>query len=229
MPADLSNLNGAPRRVVAPAGMVVIIGIAGMSAAGKTHIARHLAKQLGAIGLTVAIVSQDLYYKKINPADGPAHNWDDPGTIDFAAMAAGAARLKSGRQVWLPHHDYITYAQEDHHTYQAPANVVILEGLFVLHDELLRPLLDYRIYVECREELALARRYNRDIAERGYLSEAVKDRYKKYVRPAYERFIAPSRERADLVIENSAEDDGFARPFATVLEFIKGCDAARLA
>lgn len=208
--------------------MVLVIGIAGRSAAGKTYIARHLAERLTAIGLTTTIISQDLYYKHIHPDNIPTCNWDDPDTINFSAMANAVENLIAGRAVWLPHHDYVTYEQEDRHTYQAPVNVIILEGLFILHNELLRRLLNLPVYVECLPEVAAIRRYNRDLIERGYSIEAVKDRYEKHVHPAYKKFIAPSKKTTDFIIDNSSNDGGIEQSVAAIIEAVKHYEAAQL-
>lgn len=47
------------------------------------------------------------------------------------------------------------------------ATVILLEGLFVLHDPAIRELLDLKIFVQADSDLMLARRLRRDIAERG--------------------------------------------------------------
>ena len=51
------------------------------------------------------------------------------------------------------------------------ASVVIVEGIFCLHDPAIRDLLDLKVFVQCDSDIMLARRIRRDIQERGRVGQ----------------------------------------------------------
>ena len=111
-----------------------------------------------------------------------------------------------------------------------PADVVIIEGILVLHMEEIRNLLNMRVFVDTDDDVRLARRIQRDVTHRGrdvggvYLYEhccmqitippsiadittcdmlhcsGVIEQYTRFVKPAFDQFIGPSRRHADLII-----------------------------
>ena len=48
-----------------------------------------------------------------------------------------------------------------------PADVVIIEGILVLHMEEIRSLLNMRVFVDTDDDVRLARRIQRDVTHRG--------------------------------------------------------------
>ena len=87
------------------------------------------------------------------------------------------------------------------------AEVVLLEGLFVLYDEGLRDMLDMRIFVDTDADTRLARRIRRDIAERGRDVARVLDQYEATVKPSYDQYVQPTKRYADIVIPRGAENE----------------------
>ena len=60
--------------------------------------------------------------------------------------------------------------------------------------------MDVRIFVDTDGDLRLARRLERDVAERGRSVKSVLDQYMKTVRPMHLQFVEPSKRYADVVI-----------------------------
>lgn len=89
-------------------------------------------------------------------------------------------------------------------TYLYGATVVIIEGLFVLHDKDLRDVLDLKVFVQCDSDLMLARRLNRDLVERGRDPAGVLDQYLRYVKPSFDNHIQPTSRYADILIQVGA-------------------------
>ena len=91
-----------------------------------------------------------------------------------------------------------------------PGPYVILEGLFTLHWEELRRVIDTKVFVAAPLDVCFARRLHRDVVERGRTPESVYAQYEATVRPSAERYILPSSVHADVVVsgeqplENSA-------------------------
>jgi len=88
----------------------------------------------------------------------------------------------------------------------AQVDVVIVDGIFVLHDEDVRALCDVTLFTAEDSDVCLARRLRRDIIERGRTVESVLAQYLRFVKPGYERFVAPSMQLADFVIPRAREN-----------------------
>lgn len=71
------------------------------------------------------------------------------------------------------------------------ADVIIVEGILILHNKSIRDQFDMRIYVDEEDDVRLARRVKRDIAERGRTVEEVLYQYLHTVKPAFDQFIRP--------------------------------------
>jgi uridine kinase len=67
-----------------------------------------------------------------------------------------------------------------------------------------RAALDLSIYLDAPEELRLARRIARDVAERGRTAEATRWQFQTTVREAHRAFVEPTRAMADLVLASVA-------------------------
>jgi uridine kinase len=81
-----------------------------------------------------------------------------------------------------------------------PADVVIVEGILVLHIEDIRGMLNMKVFVDTDDDVRLARRIQRDVAERGRDVGGVIRQYTQFVKPAFDEFVAPSRKFADVII-----------------------------
>ena len=49
----------------------------------------------------------------------------------------------------------------------------MFEGILALHDERIRNLMNYKIFMFCDDDIRLCRRIKRDVAERGRTIESV--------------------------------------------------------
>ena len=77
-----------------------------------------------------------------------------------------------------------------------PAPVVILEGLFVLHDMRIVSRCDLSVFIDVPADERLLRRVRRDLGERRVALEETLRLYERYVRPMHEKFIQPTALRA---------------------------------
>ena len=83
--------------------------------------------------------------------------------------------------------------------------------------ETLRAQLDLRVFIDTDPDLRLARRLQRDIAERGRTAASVLEQYMATVRPMHRRYVEPSKQFADLIIPG-----GFnVGAVATIAELIR--------
>jgi uridine kinase len=184
-----------------PAGPL-LIGIAGGSGSGKTTLAVRLAAVLGA----TTLVAVDAYYRdlaELDPALREDRNFDVPEALDHELMLGQLAELARGRTVELPGYRFETHTRTAAGRTVRPGRYVLLEGLFALYWPALRDLLDLKIFVDAPHDLCLARRVERDTAERGRTPESVRLQYARTVRPMYERYVLPTRAYADLVLDGT--------------------------
>lgn len=176
----------------------VLIGIAGGSGSGKTHLARRV--QEGAGEDCVAVLSMDQYFRR-EGADNPRRvNFDHPAHIDFRQMLVDLRALKRGRSVMAPTYDFATMRQSPRSVRVHARKIVLVEGLFVLAEPIVK-LFDLTCFLDVAPDQRLLGRILRDLEERNADIAAIVDRYQRFVRPAYDVFVAPTMHNADVVVD----------------------------
>ena len=168
--------------VVAP----IIVGVAGGSGSGKTCIATLISDSLQ--GVRVVSISSDSYYKGLAPgALASENNWDHPAALDLDLLGRHLRDLRGGRSIRVPEYSFVEHARMPdaaaHFVSAAETDVVIVDGIFVLHDEAVRAACDLTLFTVEDLDVCLARRLRRDIAERGRTIESVLIQYLRFVRP----------------------------------------------
>ncbi|MFN4765057.1 MAG: uridine kinase [Bacteroidota bacterium] len=181
-----------------------IIGLVGGSASGKTTFIKALSARFAPEQL--AVISQDHYYHPIEmQARDPRGevNFDLPDALDRDRCLQDLHTLIEGRSVRIKEYTFNRPGAEPaYHTIQ-PAPVLVIEGLFVFHYREIADLLDLRVFIDAPQELMLARRIERDLAERGYPEEVVRYQWDHHVAPAYKAYLEPYRDSSDLIITNT--------------------------
>jgi uridine kinase len=195
----------------------LFIGLAGGSGSGKTTIAEEVVDRLEG---RVALLHHDAYYRnmvELSFEERTRVNYDHPSSLETELLVKHLESLRSGVAIEHPVYDFARHLRSSETTPIAPARVVIVEGILVLSDAQLRSELDLKIYVDTDPDLRLARRLERDIAERGRSVESVIDQYFATVRPMHLEFVEPSRRYADLIIPEGYNPAAVA----TVVELIR--------
>jgi uridine kinase len=178
----------------------LIIGITGGSGSGKSLFAQALAERLRP--RTVVVISEDDYYRRLEGPDrDPARfDFDAPSARDHARLAEHLGQLRQGQTIARPIYSFRTHAPLKRTVPTAPGEVVIVEGLHVLHDPRVRGLLDFSIFLDVDNDIRFIRRLLRDIRERGRSVRSVVDQYLSTVKPAHDRFVEPVKGLASLVL-----------------------------
>lgn len=177
----------------------LFIGIAGGSGSGKTHLARNLAHDLG--GEYAQVLSMDQYFRTNAPGqDGRDINFDHPAHLDFGLMEKHLRELRKGRHVLAPTYDFLQMKQQPEAMEIRRKAVLLVEGLFVLAEPMVR-LLDVTVFLDVDPDQRLLGRILRDARERGAGVEELVDRYQRFVRPSYDVFVAPTKQNADIVVD----------------------------
>lgn len=191
-----------------------LIGLAGGSSSGKSTVSERLAELAGEEHL--ALIKLDSYY--VCATDEPmeqrrARNWDHPDAFDWPLLNDHLAALSAGASVPVPVYDYANYDRSDEVRMVQPAQIVVVEGILVLWEPVLRERFDLKIFLDTDADLRIIRRIQRDVKERGRTLDSVITQYLDTVRPAHEQFIEPSKRHADVIIPHG----GLNRPALDVL------------
>lgn len=72
-------------------------------------------------------------------------------------------------------------------------HVLILEGIFALHDPRVLSLLDVKIFCEADGDLCLSRRLTRDVRDRGRDIEGCIKQWFAFVKPNFHKYVEPQR------------------------------------
>ncbi len=179
----------------------IIIGIAGGTGSGKTTVSSRIADVVGSE--RIVVIPQDMYYRDQShlPMEERAKiNYDHPSAFDTPLLVEHLKTLKSGRPIDRPTYDFVTHTRSNRTVRVEPRDVIIVEGILVLHYPELRELMDIKIYVDTPDDIRFIRRLQRDTKERGRTIESVIEQYLSTVRPMHMEFVEPSKQFADVII-----------------------------
>ncbi|NAY90496.1 uridine kinase [Muricauda sp. JGD-17] len=183
---------------------MLIIGIAGGTGCGKTTVVNQIVDRLPED--EVCIISQDSYYNDLShltKEERSKVNFDHPNSIDFDLLISHLKQLRKGESIDKPMYSFVEETRLDETVRTHPKKVIIVEGILVLSNPMLRNLFDIKIFVHADSDERLIRRLQRDIRERGHDLEKVLTRYQTAVKPMHQQFIEPSKEFADIIIPNN--------------------------
>jgi uridine kinase len=178
--------------------MTHIIAIGGPSCAGKTELAKHLARRLPAPLLPLDAYYPDLGFLPLS--ERPKFNFDVPDSLDHDLLRRHLTAWVDGHEIARPVYDFATHTRSSAVERLAPGPYLLLEGLFALYWEDIRPLLATKVFVEAPDHVCLGRRQVRDVRERGRTPESVLKQYTETVRPMAELHVHPTRRFADVVV-----------------------------
>jgi len=180
---------------------MLIIGIAGGTGSGKTTVVNKIINSFPAG--EVAVMPQDSYYKDsshIPPQERSKINFDEPDAIEWTLLVEHLGQLRAGKTIYMPTYSYLTCTRQAETVEVCPTDVVIVEGILVLTDPVLRGMLDIKVFVDADADDRLIRVIARDCIERGRTPQMVIDRYQDVLKPMHCRYIEPSKRYADLIV-----------------------------
>lgn len=189
-------------------GQRIIIGIAGGSASGKSSVALKLLSYFEA-NKSVIIIRQDDYYKdqsEMTLKERVKVNYDHPFAFDNDLLLKQLNQLKKGKTVEKPIYDFVNFTRSNEIEIVEAADVLIIEGLFVLESNELRDLLDIKVYIDTDADVRFIRRLVRDVKERKRTLDSVVNQYLTTVKPMHNQFVEPSKRYADIIIPEGVEN-----------------------
>ena len=177
---------------------VVLIGVAGDSGCGKSTFLRRLADLFGEEMMTVICLDDyhSLDRKGRKDAGVTALN---PKANNFDLMAEQVKALKNGETIMKPIYNHET-GLIDPPEKIVPRPIVVIEGLHPMYDERVRALLDFSVYLDIDDEVKIAWKIQRDMAERGHTYEDVLAAINSR-RPDFSAYIDTQKQYADMVIQ----------------------------
>lgn len=184
-----------------------VIGVAGGSGSGKTFFLNCFLNHFSPE--EVCLVSQDDYYINVGEMtqeQNKLHNFDLPSCIDVPQFEKDIQDLLNNKTVYKKEYTFNNSNSIPKMLEIKPAPILIIEGLFIYHYPTINPLFDYRIFIDAVTEIALERRLNRDLSERGYSEEDVMYKWNHHVLPSYNEFLLPYRNICDKIINNSTNE-----------------------
>jgi uridine kinase len=180
---------------------MLIIGIAGGTGSGKTTVVNQIINNLPLEEVTV--ISQDSYYKMnvgLSYEERSKINFDHPRAIDFDLLIEHLTSLRNNKIIEQPIYSFSTHNRTKDTIKTHPRKVIIVEGILIFTNKILRDLIDIKFYIYADSDERLIRRLRRDIQERGRDLDEVLLRYQDTLKPMHEQFIEPTKSYADIII-----------------------------
>ncbi|KAK0852741.1 Uridine kinase [Friedmanniomyces endolithicus] len=185
------------------------IGVAGSSGSGKTSLAHAIIEELNLPW--VVILSMDSYYKRLSldqlaAAFRNEYDLDAPEALDFDCLVENMRDIKAGQKTEIPVYSFEKHARLERTTTIYSPHVLILEGIFALHDQRVLNMLDVKIFAEADADLCLSRRLVRDVRERGRDIEGCIKQWFSFVKPNFHKYVEPQRNVADIIVPRGVEN-----------------------
>lgn len=179
----------------------IIIGVAGGTGSGKTTVSQEILRRVGAE--RIAFIQHDSYYRDqshLSPEERARANYDHPDSLETDLLVAHLQQLQADEVVAVPVYDFTRHVRTDQTRRIQPRRVILVEGILIFAEPVLREMFDVKIYVDTNADMRFIRRLRRDIAERGRTVESVIAQYERTVRPMHLEFVEPSKRYADIII-----------------------------
>ena len=179
---------------------IMIIGIAGGTGSGKTTLTNRLKERFGE---DVTVVYHDNYYKRHDEMTYEERcllNYDHPDAFDTQLMIEHIQKLRSNMEIECPLYDFTIHNRAEETLVVRPTKVIVVEGILIFENELLRNLMDIKIFVDTDADVRILRRILRDVQERGRSLDSVVTQYLTTVKPMHEQFVEPSKRASDIIV-----------------------------
>lgn len=183
----------------------LIIGITGGSGVGKTTLINKLYKEFDG---KITTLSLDNYYKpKEEQAvdENGVTNFDLPSALDTSQLESDLGLLLENKIVKQKVYTFNNPDNPDDYLSIEPNEILIVEGLFVMHYPFVKSKLNYSVYLSVDRKQQLERRLKRDMTERNYTKESIIYQWDNHVIPSYDNFVRPYKTESDLIITNDQD------------------------
>jgi len=181
----------------------LFVAIVGGSASGKTWLSEKIR---AAFPGRVISLSLDSFYRDRShlPPDRRARiNFDHPASIDWNLFFRVLTDCLYFRETRIPVYDFKTHCRLSKSRIFKPKQIILVDGLWLLHRQSIRNFFALRIFLECPVRKRLQRRIARDSATRGRTDASVREQFRRTVEPMHKKFVLPQRQWADAVLRGN--------------------------
>jgi uridine kinase len=126
---------------------VILIGVCGGSASGKTSLCQVVGE---ALGVSCRMLSMDAFYKGLTADEienVAEYNFDHPNAIDFDDIYNAIQKLLNRESVEIPVYDFAIHARLSEGEVLQPADLILYEGIHAFYDERVRSLMNMMVFV----------------------------------------------------------------------------------
>ncbi|GAX18068.1 phosphoribulokinase [Fistulifera solaris] len=199
----------------------IVIGVAADSGCGKSTFMRRLTSifggdVVGPLGggfgkeggwetntlvsdLTTVICLDDYHLNDREGRKVTKRTALDPLENNFDLMYEQVKALKEGKTISKPIYNHVNGTLDTPETVE-PTPIIIFEGLHPMHDERVRDLLDFTLYLDISPDVKLNWKIQRDMEERGHSLESILASIEAR-KPDFDAYIDPQKKDADLIVE----------------------------
>merc|ERR1712032_1015178 len=198
----------------------IIIGVAADSGCGKSTFMRRLTNifggdVVGPLGggfeagswetntlvsdLTTVICLDDYHLNDRGGRKVTGRTALDPLENNFDLMFEQVEAVKEGKTVEKPIYNHVNGTLDTPEKIE-PTPIIIFEGLHPMHDDRVRDLLDFTLYLDISDEVKLNWKIQRGMEERGHSLESIMASIEAR-KPDFDAYIDPQKKDADLIIE----------------------------
>jgi uridine kinase len=201
------------------------IGIQGGTCAGKTTLARALASRFSEQD-TMVVCLDDFFRpfdRKAHAGNPIAHNFDDPGAVDWNLLKTVLHDLREEGSAEMPIFDYVTGLRQMGPQCKAKRFLVV-EGLWAFHDPEISAHMDLKVFVDTPDDIRLTRRLLRDVLQgsRGWTVSSALTYYLHCTRPIHEKLASVGKQYADVIISGETDVNCNVDSLMKMLSTIKG-------
>ena len=120
---------------------MIIIGISGGSASGKSTLSKKIINFFSKKKIVVEHLQLDNYYKDLkflSKSERNSKNFDHPESIDFKLFYQHLTKLSLGNYIDAPTYSYKTHLRKNKTNRIEKVDLLIIDGLFILLKEKIR-------------------------------------------------------------------------------------------
>lgn len=213
-----------------------MIGMAGMSASGKTTLGKliHQTFNLNQPVPQLSHLRTDNYYLDISEQVAAAggfsqfisqtgYSFDEPSALDLPLLRRDLQMLAAGKQAKIPHYVMNVCSVEPEAIAIDPAPVILADGLYLLRPEL-RDVWDLAVFVEADPTVVEERWFTRAMAQSRFMEDpgATQILFNDVMQRA-EQHVLPTAALADVVLNGNVGLKRFKTFSARLFALLNPC------
>jgi uridine kinase len=188
-----------------------VFAISGPVGAGKSTVARAVARSLANAGMRAVALSLDDFYLSREERERRGIAWRAaPGSHDIDLIVKTLAALRDGSQpLVLPRFDPSRDDRSADERLDVAPDVVLFDGWIIGYDgqgyDRILPYLDWHLHLGVPKEIARRRRFARETAlreetGRAFSPEKMQQFWDEVLGPGFDTWVPASAEHADIVV-----------------------------